>query len=180
MKPDGYNLTFGSSESKCTSLTTGSRTDGRFDFYVHLFGGPGGERHLHGFGEVSSKGILITGGARLKEGPGDHLGGGIMLGHTTQELARIRVQATPTGPETQLLQCTEEGWIATSRSTWSSKITRRPVMLPGSKGAIEADYSLALFDARTGTIAPSSETIVLPFSGGSHIGVCISLVDRSE
>ena len=138
------------------------------------------ERHLHGYGERNPEGVLMQGGARLKDNRDTHLDAGIIVSHTTQELARFIVETTPSGIQAQLLQCVNNEWLVTSPSPWSTQITRRPAILPGSQGAVSADHSIAIFDTKTSPILPTSETIVLPFLAELPIGVCLSLLQRWE
>ena len=176
MKPFGYNLTFGDEAWKAASLTTGAQPDGTYEFFTHLLGGPGVERHLHGYAEVSSEGLILRGGARLKDGVGKHLGTGILLSHSTQEIARFRVEIEDDGLRTQLLQCVDDSWHETSDSTWGGSITRRPMLLPGSQGVDGAEYSLAMFDASVAPSSSSTQTLVLPFSSPVPFGVSVTMV----
>ena len=178
MKPFGFALTFGDYESKCASLTTGAQPDGTYEFFVHLLAGPGVERHLHGYAEVGSEGTILKGGSRLKEDVGAHVGPGLSLTESTQEIARFVVKREADGIRTQLLQCVDNSWLGTSDSTGEGPITRRPVILPGSQRAHGAEYSLAMFDATATSVADSSITTRLPFSSPTPFGVSVSLVKR--
>ncbi len=177
MKPFGFNLTFGDYESKCASLTTGMQPDGTYEFYVHLLGGPSVERHLHGFAEVSSEGMILKGGSRLKDDRGTHVGPGLPLTESSQEIARFVVQREGDGIKSRLLQSIDDSWVGTSDSTWGGPITRRPVILPGSEEANGAVYSLAMFDATATAVADSSRTTYLTFSSPTPFGVSVSLVE---
>jgi hypothetical protein len=59
-KARGYNATFDG--AKCLSIPTGVRTDGTYEFYISALGGPGVERHIHGYASVSSGGLMAWGG----------------------------------------------------------------------------------------------------------------------
>lgn len=97
MKESGFDLTFGSDNLKCATLTTGLGPDGRFDFYIHLFGGSGVSRHLHGYAEEIIDYVLINRGGLLKDNQYSHCGPGIVLNHTTQEVAQFRVEKVAGG-----------------------------------------------------------------------------------
>ena len=177
MNPLGYDLTFGAPTLKAASLTTGVQPDGTYEFFGHLQAGPGIERHIHGWALLGAEGMIIRGGARLKEDRDTHLGSGISISHSTQEIARFRIDRTTDGIATRLIQCIDDSWKETSQSTWSGQLRRRSVQLPGSEGARGADYSLSMFDA---AVAPSSNssTVVLPFSGSVPFGVSLTLLNR--
>jgi len=157
MKESGFDLTFGSHNLKCATVTTGSNPDGKFDCYISLLTGKGMQRHFHGYAEEIINGVLIKPGGRLKEEKDLHCGPGITLSHTTQEIARLRVEKDVGGPQTQLSQCINDKWFVTSPSTWKKEVKRRSVLLPGSQGAVGAEYSIALFDAKSSSSLPPTQ-----------------------
>ena len=171
MKRFGYNLTFGG--AKCLSLTTGVQDDGASEFLINALGGPRVERHLHGFATVTPDGVVISAGARLKDGINTHLGPTVVLSHTTQEIARVRISQTPSGPRCELAQSIDGSWITTSPSTMGGPIKRRDVALPSGSTSGEAQYSISLYDARSGIPSHSSNQIALPFSAPTPFGIAI-------
>jgi hypothetical protein len=176
MKPFGFNLTFGQDAWKAASFTTGAQPDGTYEFFVHLLGGPGVERHLHGYAHMSSEALILRGGSRLKDDIGRYLGAGLSLAQSTQEIARFRVELEESGVRTQLLQCIDDSWHVTSDSTRGGPITRTPVVLPGSHGVAGAEYSLAMFDAATPPPSNSAQTAILPFSSSLPFGASVTLL----
>jgi hypothetical protein len=177
MGPFGFDLTFGDRGLKCASLTTGAQPNGTYEFYVHLLAGPGVQRHLHAYAQVDSDGLVLTGGSRLRENTGQHLGQGIRVANSTQELARFAVREDGAGLTTRLLQCVDDTWIATSASTWARPVTRRTVLLPGSSHLQSAEYSIAMFDAAYRQPSGGGPSTVLPFSAPLPFGLSITLVD---
>jgi hypothetical protein len=178
MKPFGLNLTFGDNAWKAASLTTDAQPDGTYEFFTHLLGGPGVQRHLHGYAEVTTGGLIVRGGARLKNDVNTHLGPGIQSSHSTQEIARFRVELDEDGVRTHLLQCIDDSWRVTSASTWGGPITRRPVLLPGSLGVQGAEYSLAMFDAAAVPSSNAAAMVILPFSAPLPFGVSVTLLRK--
>lgn len=176
MKPLGFNLTFGDNAWKAASLSTGAQPDGTYEFFTHLLGGAGVERHLHGYAQVTTDGLIVRGGARLKDDVNTHLGPGISLSHSTQEIARFQAELEEGGVRTHLLQCIDDSWEVTSASTWGGPITRRPVLLPGSQGVRGAEYSLAMFDAAAVPSSNTAHTVILPFSAPLPFGVSVTLL----
>ena len=178
MKRLGFNLTFGDASSKCASLTTGVQDDGTYEFYFHLLGGSGAERHLHCYAEVKDDGLILSGGARLKDNVAKHIGPGIELSHSTQEIARFRAETDAPGPRCKLIQCIDDAWVGTAESTMGGDLTRRSVMLPESQDASGAEYSLAMFDASTSAPSDSTSSVVLPFSAPLPFGLSVTVLQR--
>ena len=87
----GCNLTFGG--LKTLSLTTGVQRNGTYEFLIHGLGGAAVDRHVHGYALVSPDGIVIRGGARVKNKPSAYLGSGVELTKTPQEIARVTIKA---------------------------------------------------------------------------------------
>ena len=110
----------------------------------------------------------MWGGARVKNNVGDYLSTRLTLDATTQEIARVAVSQTPAGPICQFKQMVGDDWVATDPSTMGGIVCRTQVALPASSEARSAEYSIAMFDARTGVPQNSSQMVVVPFAGNSH------------
>jgi hypothetical protein len=168
-RPLGCNLTFGG--IKTLSLTTGVQRDGTYDFLIHGLGGAAVDRHLHGYAQVSSEGIIVRGGARVKNKPGEYLGLGVQLTQTPQEIARVAITPTTAGLKCQFKQLVAAQWLEGDPTTMGGRIKRTEIALPSSKGAVAAEYSISMFDARSGVPSNSSEQVVVPFSSPLPFGV---------
>lgn len=150
---------------KCLSVSTGVQHSGAWELLVHAQGGPGVQRHLHIYADVTPEGIVLSGGARVKNNVGDYLSTGCTLSHTTQKLARAVVRRGPNGLTCQLRQCTgARNWLETGSASVGGPILRRQIELPGTMGSSVAEYGISLFDARSGTPSASSDRAVVPFS----------------
>lgn len=170
-KARGYNATFDG--TKCLSISTGVQADGTYEFFINAFGGPGVERHVHGFASVSSQGLLAWGGARVKDDADHHLGNGMLLSHTTQEIARLIIERTPDGPRCQFKQNIEGEWLESTPSTTGGAITRRQFPLPNS-GGTRCEYSISMFDARVGVPATSNDCVAVAFSAPLPFGIAFT------
>lgn len=176
MKADGFSLTFDA--IKVVSLTTGRQPDGTYEFYAHLMGGKGVERHLHGYAVVdAASGKATAGGARLKHGVLQHAGPALVLAHSTQELARLSITREGGGMRTEFQQISDAASFVTG-STGIGTVTRRPVELPGASGADGAEYSIAMFDSGTRLEPATTDRIVLPFSSPTPFGISVTLLRR--
>src|SRR5712691_11323163 len=109
MKNFGYNLTYGG--TKCLSVSTGAQADGTYEFFVNALTKPGVQRHIHGYAELTTAGVVVWGGARVKNNAGSYLGPGKTLTHMTEEIARFRVSRTSEGLRCELLQSVDGAWI---------------------------------------------------------------------
>jgi len=171
----GCNLSFAA--QKCLSVRTDIQPDGTYEFLISALAGPNTERHLHGYASLSSQGLVLWAGARLKDNVGVHLGPGIRLGSgSTHEVGRVTISATTDGPKCVLKQVVDGEWFETSASTMGGNIRRTEVALPGSSGARGGEYSISFFDARSSGPAPSSEHVVIPFSERLPFGIVFSRV----
>jgi len=168
----GCHVTF--SGQKCLSVSTGEQPDGTHEFYIHALGGAG--RHLHGYASVNTQGVILRGGARLKEDVGQHLGDGVLLSHTTQEIARVVITPTSAGPQCTFKKIMGDEWVETSPSTMGGKITGTEVALPCSSHASGGEYSISMFDARSGLLSNTSDQVVAPFSGALPFGVVFTKI----
>lgn len=172
MSPDqGYHLTYAG--PKCLSVTTGTQRDGSHQFIIHGLAGPGVERHVLGWASVTSEGAVVSGGARLKNDVLEHVGPGIQLSATTQEIARVQVTPTEYGPVTVFSQHDGDQWLCTSPSTHDGPVRRREVPLPSASSNAPTSYSIAMYDARSGVPSNTSEQVVLPFSGPVPFGLVL-------
>lgn len=131
---------------------------------------------MHGYAYLTDDGVVISAGARLKNDVGEHVGGGIILQETTQEIAWVTVERSAGGLETRFTQREGDQWLQTSASTHGGDIRRREVALPCSSAAAGAEYSISMFDARTGVRSDSTERVVMPFSGSVPFGIVFDTV----
>jgi hypothetical protein len=177
--PQGYDLLFGSTQYKAASVTTNVQPDGTYEGYCHLMAGPGVERHLHWYAEVSSGGVLVWGGARVKENQGQRLGPGLSLSHSTQEIARFAVERDASGLSARLFQQVGSEWEATSASTWSRTVSRPTVALPGASESNQAQYSIAMYDANSPPKADPN-TVLLPFSEHVPFGLSVTFLPPED
>jgi len=174
VKTLGYNLTYAG--TKCLSVSTGVQRDGTCDVFVNALAGPGVERHLHGYAQVTTDGVVVHGGARLKDNVGAHLGPGLTLRGTTQEIGRVRISQTSLGLRCELGQVIEENWVAATPTTMGGTMVRRQVALPYDATQPSAEYSIRMFDARSGVPSDSTNQIVLPFSAPVPFGIAVRKV----
>lgn len=168
-RPLGCNLTFDG--IKALSLTTGVQRGGNYDVLIHGLGGAAVERHVHGWASVSSQGLMVGGGARVKNKAGEYLSTGLRLTQTPQEIARVAIMPTTTGPKCQFKQRRGDEWLAADPTTMGGRINRTKVPLPSAKRAEAAEYSIRMFDARSGVPSNSSQQVVVPFSSPLPFGV---------
>jgi hypothetical protein len=171
MKAFGYNLTH--SGDKCLSVSTGVQRNGSYEFLVNALTKPRVERHIHGYAEVTTDGVVLRGGAVVKNDVDSYLGPALTLSHTTQEIARFRVSRTSNGPLCELSQSVAGNWISTEPSRMGGKIRRRAVELPVDMSRAINEYSVSMFDARSGMPSATSNQIVLPFSAPTPFGLVI-------
>ena len=171
MKKFGYNLTYRG--TKCLSVSTGAQADGACEFFVNALTKSGVERHIHGYAELTTGGVLLRGGARVKNDVGSYLGPGRALSHTTEEIARFRVSRTSAGLRCELLQSVDGTWIGTDPSTMGGRIRRREFKLPTEVGAASAEYSLSMYDSRSGVPSNTANQIILPFSAPTPFGLTV-------
>jgi len=167
----GYNLTY--SGTKCLSVSTGAQADGTCEFFVNALTKSGIERHIHGYAELTTAGILLCGGARVKNEVGSYLGPGMTVSHTTEEIARFRVSRSSAGLRCELLQSVDGTWIGTEPSTMGGRIRRREMKLPTEVSADVADYSVSMYDARSGVPSNTANQVVLPFSAPTPFGLTV-------
>ncbi len=170
----GYHASYAG--LKCLSVSTGAQSDGAHEFLIHGLAGPGVERHIHGYAYLTDAGVVVSAGARLKNDVGTHVGEGIILQETTQEIARVTVTRTEGGLETHFSQQDGDEWLQTSASTHGGAIRRREVSLPCSNLGGGAEYSISMFDARTGVPADAVDCVVMPFSGSVPFGIVVETV----
>lgn len=173
----GYHASYAG--QKCLSVSTGAQPDGAREFLISGLAGPGVERHVHGYAYLTDDGVVLSAGARLKDDVGKHVGGGITLQATTQEIARVTVTPTEGGLETRFSQQDGDEWLQTSASTHGGDIRRREVSLPRSSAGGGAEYSISMFDARTGVPSDSTDRVVMPFSGSVPFGIVFQTVQSS-
>jgi len=171
MKSFGYNLTYAG--TKCLSVSTGAQAGGTCEFFLNALTKSGVERHIHGYAELTTAGIVVRGGARVKNNAESYLGPGKTLSHTTEEIGRFRVSRTSAGLRCELLQSVDGNWIGTDPSTMGGKIRRRALKLPFEVGADSAEYSVSMHDARSGVPSNTSNQIVLPFSEPTPFGLTV-------
>lgn len=170
----GYDVTFHG--EKCLSISTGEQPDGTHQFFINTLGGPGVQRHLHAFVTLSSEGIMVKGGVRIKNNVGEYLSTSITLNATTQEIARVVIKRDRTGIISQLKQTFGDDWIATKPSTHIGKMKRQPIALPSSTTATSGEYSISLFDAGT-ELPPTTEVAaIVSFSTMTSFGVAFTEV----
>ena len=169
----GYNATFDG--TKCLSISTGVQPDGTYEFYINALGGPGVERHVHGYASVSSQGLLAWGGARVKDNVADHLGEGLLLSHTTQEIARLIVERTPKGPRCQFKQNLAGEWLESTPSMTGGRIARAQFPLP-NPASPRCEYSISMFDARVGVPANSTNCVAVAFSAPLPFGIAFTRI----
>ena len=167
----GYNLTYGG--TKCLSISTGAQADGTCEFFVNALTKSGVERHIHGYAKLTTGAVIVRGGARVKNDIGSYLGPGMSLSHTTEEIGRFRISRTSAGLRCELLQSVNGTWIGTEPSTMGGKVRRREVKLPLAIDATSAEYSLAMYDARSGVPSKTANQIVLPFSAPVPFGLTV-------
>ena len=165
----GCNATY--CGEKCLSVTTGVQHDGTYEFFVHGLAGPGVERHVHGFAEVSPEGVIVNGGARVKENVDQHLSAGIVLSNSTQEIARVKISPTDQGLATQFRQREGDHWLETSESTFQGVLTRTEVPLPSAVSHKQAEYSTSMCDARSAVPSDTSTQVSVPFSAPLPFGI---------
>jgi hypothetical protein len=115
-------------------------------------------------------------GARLKERKGQHLGDGLVVAHSTEEIARLQVDVREGGVASRLLQHLDSSWLVTSASTHDRPVRHRKVQLPGPVDISSAEYSIAMFDARSRPAEVPGERVVLTFAGVHRFGVSITLI----
>ena len=174
----GYHLTIDG--QKVLSITTGIQPDGTHQFFIHTLAGSHGHRHLHGYATLDSQGRIVTGGARLKDGPGYHKGPGVSLSNSTQEIARVLVdRRPPSGPVCTLKKVLGTEWMNTTPSTVGGHITRQEVPLVAHSTRSMLEYSVAMYDSRFNKAALTSEQTLVRFSGPYDYGfvvTCLSSV----
>jgi len=156
---------------KCLSISTGTQADGTHEFLVNGLAGPGVERHVHGWATIAESGELLAGGARLKNASNSHVGNGLSLSAAGQEIARVTVTPTDAGVVTMFSQLEGGTWLETSDSTHGGSIQRTEVPLPGAEADAPTQYSIEMFDARTGVPSNSSTQAVVAFSGSVPFGL---------
>ncbi len=170
----GCNLTF--EGIKTLSLTTGVQRSGAYEFLIHGLGGAAIDRHVHGWASVSSQGLIIGGGARVKNKAGEYLTTGVRLTQTPQEIARVTITPTSSGPKCQFKQLRGNEWLAADPTTMGGRINRTEIPLPSAKRGEAAEYSIKMFDARSGIPSNSSHQVVVPFSSPLPFGVVFTKV----
>lgn len=173
----GYNVTFDG--QKCLSVTTGEQADGTYEFLIHALGGPGCDRHIHGYATPNSDGVIISGGARIKEWPDRYLSSGIAIRDSSQEIARIVISRTTKGSVCQFKQTQGDQWLMTGKSTMGGKITRPEVALPTPTDSNGAEYRISMFDSRMGIPPNTSQCVAIPFSTDVPFGIAFESVQRS-
>lgn len=171
----GCDLTYGN--VKCLSVTTGVQRDGSYEFLIHGLAGPGVERHVHGWASVTSEGVVVDGGARLKQNVLEHVGHGIALDATTREIARVSVRPEQGAVVTVFTQQIGGTWLGTSASTYTASVKRSLVELPCSSPSERAEYSISMFDASAGVPSDSSQRVVIQFSAPLPFGIAFEVVD---
>lgn len=173
----GYNVSF--EGQKCLSVTTGKQMDGTYEFLIHALRGSCRERHLHGYAKPNSEGVIISGGARIKEGPDRYLSTGLAIRDSSQEIARIVISRTTEGPVSQFKQTQGDQWLMTGKSTMGGKITRPEVALPTLTDSSGAEYRISMFDSRVGIPPNTPQCVAIPFSDEVPFGIAFEVVQGS-
>lgn len=172
----GYHITYAG--EKCLSITTGTQSDGTFDFLIHALGVD--DRHVHGYASLSSEGFIQTGGARVKNNIGEYLGTGMTLSETTQEIARVVISQSPAGPICQFKQDVGSEWLVTGPCDLGGEIYRTEIALPVTSHTEIVEYSISMIDARTGIPPNSSERMSVQFSGKVPFGVVFEVYNQPD
>ena len=175
---EGYHLTY--SSAKCSSVRTGVQADGAYEFLVNLQGGPGVERHLHGYAYTTPDGLLLRCGARVKDSANSYLGPAVPLSsNSTQELARFLVEETSSGLECRFTQLRGDEWAKTGPGALGGDIYRAELPLPVTGNPSGDEYRVLFYDRRSQpALEPGS--VVMPFSSEVPFGMAFEPIPSSS
>jgi hypothetical protein len=109
----------------------------------------------------------------VKSKAGQYLSSGLQLTQAPQEIARVSITPTTSGHKCQFKQLRGNEWLAADPTTMGGRINRTQVPLPSANRNMAAEYSIRMFDARSGVPSNSSQQVVVPFSSPLPFGVVL-------